>query len=441
MNDDVKKIGFFSLVSIVIGSQIGSGAFVLPSVLAPFKTAGLLGWIVSVSGAISLALIFAELAAHLPKNGGPHVYVGKAFGRTASFYTAWLYWIISWASSSILLVTTVNYLAIITGPLSSTTKIIIESAILFLITFINILGIKCASIISTILTILKILPLTVLPVIFFMFFDPSHFKAPLKEIAENSDLLTILSKTALLTFWGFIGVECATAPAESVDNPSKTIPRAIIIGTACVAAIYIFNTLSVIGVVGFEALEKTKAPYALVMGSIFPKYSDVAISIMAMIVCVGTLHAWTLTSGQIAYGAVSDGLFPKTFGKLNKAGAPVLALLITAFGMIPFFILEEMDTCRSGLEELLDMMVSIFVVIYMLCSIAYIVFIKKWYKEKSKRIKSYLLAQFAITFCIFVLYQDILSSCVVLAIFIILGIPVFWKNRHNIKLDNNNSLQ
>lgn len=434
-----KKIGFLSLVSIVIGSQIGSGAFVLPSLLAPFKTVGLLGWVISVSGAISLALIFAELAAHLPKNGGPHVYVGTAFGRTASFYTAWLYWIISWASSSILLVTTVNYLEIITGPLPSTVKIFIESTAVFIITFINILGVKFAGIISTILTSLKVLPLIILPVIFLMFFDPSHFKISLKEVANNSDLLTTLSKTALLTFWGFIGVECATAPAESVKNPSKIIPRAITIGTVCVAIIYIVNTLSVIGVVGFNALEKTNAPYALVMGNIFPKYSDIAISVMAIIVCIGTLHAWTLTSGQIAYGAVSDGLFPKMFGKLNKAGAPVLALLITAFGMIPFFIIEEMDRWRSGLEKLLDMMVSIFVFIYMLCSIAYIMLIKKWYKEKNKRIKSYILAQFAITFCIFVLYQDILSSCIVLAIFIILGVPVFWKNRHNIRLDNFNS--
>ena len=436
--NNAKKIGFLSLVSIVIGSQIGSGAFVLPSLLAPFKTVGLLGWIISVSGAISLALIFAELAAHLPKNGGPHVYVGAAFGRTASFYTAWLYWIISWASSSILLVTTVNYLEIITGHLSSITKIIIESTV-FIITFINILGVKFAGIISTILTALKVLPLIILPVIFLMFFDPSHFKISLNEVSNSSDLLTTLSKTALLTFWGFIGVECATAPAESVKNPSKNIPRAITIGTACVATIYIINTLSVIGVVGFEALEKTNAPYALVMGSIFPKYSDIAISVMAIIVCVGTLHAWTLTSGQIAYGAVSDGLFPKMFGKLNKSGAPVLALLITAFGMIPFFIIEEMDRWRSGLEKLLDIMVSIFVFIYMLCSIAYIMLIKKWYKEKNKRIKSYILAQFAITFCIFVLYQDILSSCIVLAIFIVLGIPVFWKNRHNIKLENFNS--
>ena len=84
-----KELGFIALVSIVIGSQLGSAAFVLPSQLAPFKTVGLLGWIVSVAGAISLALMFSDLSSHLPKNGGPHVYVSAAFGRIAGFFTAW----------------------------------------------------------------------------------------------------------------------------------------------------------------------------------------------------------------------------------------------------------------------------------------------------------------------------------------------------------------
>ena len=112
-----KQLGFISLVSIVIGSQLGSAAFVLPSQLAPYKTIGIFGWIVSVAGAISLALVFSDLSSHIPKSGGPHVYVTSALGRTAGFFAAWIYWIISWASNSILLVTSVGYLTNITGKL------------------------------------------------------------------------------------------------------------------------------------------------------------------------------------------------------------------------------------------------------------------------------------------------------------------------------------
>ena len=428
-----KGLGFLSLVSIVIGSQIGSGAFVLPSVLAPFKTIGLLGWGVSVSGAIVLALIFAELASHLPKNGGPHVYVGEAFGRVTSFFTAWIYWIISWSSSSVLLVTTLNYLKMITGSLTTLEGLSIELMILFAVTYVNVVGVKFSGIIETVLTFLKVIPLIVLPVIFFFFFDPSHFHFSIKTIAGDADPLSVISKTALLTFWGFIGVECATTPAESVKNPSKTIPRAIVIGTICVALIYILNTVSVIGVVGFDDLLNTCAPYAMAMSKIFSHFSDVAISVVAIIVCVGTLNAWTLTSSQIAYGAVSDGLFPKIFAKTNKADAPVFSLWISSIGMIPFLILSEINCMQHGLERLIDLLVSIFIFVYLVCCISFVKMIKKWYPNKGKRLRMMALSQFAILFCIFTLYQDLTASFIVLCIFLILGFPIFWKHRNDIR--------
>ncbi|MBQ8651595.1 MAG: amino acid permease [Alphaproteobacteria bacterium] len=427
-----KNLGFLALVSIVIGSQLGSAAFVLPSQLAPFKTVGLLGWIVSIAGAISLALVFSDLSSHLPKNGGPHVYVSEAFGRTAGFFTAWIYWIISWSSNSVLLVTTIGYLSIITGDLTLIQTLTIETIILFAITSINIIGMKFSGIIETVLTFMKILPLICLPVVFFMFFDPIHFKFSIKDvITDGADTATTIAKTALLTFWGFIGVECATTPAESVKRPEKTIPRAIIIGTSCVAFVYLMNTISITGVTGFEKLEGSTAPYAIVMGSIFSNYSDIAISIMAIIVCIGTLNAWTLTSSQIAYGAYEDGLFPKIFGKVNKAGAPKSALLIAAFGIIPFLAIEQIQ--QGGLSKLIDMLVSIFLYVYLFCSLAYIKLVNRWYKEKNKRLKAKILAQFSIIFCIFTLSQDIVSSLIVLTIFIAIGFPIFWKYKNTIK--------
>ncbi len=426
-----KELGFISLVSIVIGSQLGSAAFVLPAQLAPFKTIGILGWIVSVAGAISLALIFSDLSSHITKSGGPHVYVSAAFGRVAGFFTAWLYWIISWSSNSILLVTAVGYLTIITGKLSPTEIFAIEATLLLTISWINIVGMKFSGMVETILTAMKILPLLFLPVVFFMFFEPSFFKVSLKEVANGSDVVSTISQTALLTFWGFIGVECATTPAESVKNPKQTIPRAIITGTSTVALIYLMNTISITGVVGFEKLEATSAPYAVVMNSIFSHYSDIAISVMAVIVCIGTLNAWTLTSGQIAYGAYKDGLFPRIFGKINKSGAPKAAIMIAATGTLPFLLLEQLH--QGGLGKLIDMLVSIFLYVYLACCISYMKLIREWYKTRKERVKALILAQFAILFCIFTLSQDLISSIIVLVTFIVVGIPVFLRHRQTIR--------
>lgn len=425
-----KELGFIALVSIVIGSQLGSAAFVLPSQLAPFKTIGILGWVVSVAGAISLALIFSDLSSHITKSGGPHVYVTAAFGRVAGFFTAWLYWIISWSSNSILLVTTVGYLSIITGTLSPMEIFTVESMLLLAISWVNIVGMRFSGTIETILTAMKILPLLFLPVIFFMFFEPSFFRVSIKEVANGGDVIGTISQTALLTFWGFIGVECATTPAESVKNPRKTIPRAIIIGTSAVALIYLMNTISITGVVGFERLEATSAPYAVVMNSIFSHYSDIAISIMAMIVCVGTLNAWTLTSGQIAFGAHKDGLFPSIFGMTNKSGAPKAAIIIAAIGTVPFLLLEQLH--QGGLGKLIDMLVSVFLYVYLACCISYMKLIREWYKTKKERVRAIILSQFAIIFCIFTLSQDLISSIIVLMIFIVVGVPIFLRHKSSI---------
>ena len=425
-----KELGFISLVSIVISSQLGSGAFVLPSQLAPFKTIGLLGWVVSVAGAISLALIFSDLSSKIPKSGGPHVYVTEAFGRVAGFFTAWTYWIISWASNSILLVTAINYLSIITGRLSHIETFIIEAMILFSISLVNIAGMKFSGKIETFLTCLKVIPLLIFPVIFFMFFDPSFFKISLKEVASGGDVMSTISQTALLTFWGFIGVECATAPAGCVKNPKKTIPRSIIIGTSIVAIVYLLNTISISGVVGFDKLEVSSAPYATAMGSIFTNFSDKAIAILAIIVCVGTLNAWTLTSCQIAYGAFEEGLFPTIFGKSNQSGSPYAAILIAAVGSLPFLVLEQLHP--GGLGKLIDMLVSVFLCVYTACCLAYMKLIKFWYKDLKKRVAAHILAQFSVIFCIFTLSQDVFSSMLVLLAFILIGFPVFWRNRHSV---------
>ncbi|MDR0640577.1 MAG: amino acid permease [Holosporales bacterium] len=424
-----KKLNFIALVSIVIGSQIGSGAFVLPALLAPSKTIGLLGWVVAVIGAISLALVFADLSSHLPKNGGPHVYVSEAFGKAAGFFTAWVYWIISWSSSSVLLITAMSYLAIITGKLSTCSVLSFEIAALFLITYINMLSIKFSGIVETILTGIKIAPLLILPVIFFMYFDAVHFEENAKDIANGADISSVIAQATLLIFWGFIGVECGTTPAESVNNPKKTLPRAIIIGTSCVALVYIMNTIAVTGVVGYDALLGAKAPYALVIDRIFSHKSDIAMAIMAIIVCIGTLNAWTLTGGQIAVGACGDGLFPKMLGKTNASGAPTVALTISALGMIPFLVFEQMDCWRNGLERLIDLLVSVFIYVYLISCVAYMKLLGRWKHTRAEKIKSQILAQVAAIFCIFVLSHDTLASLIVLGIFIVIGIPVLYRQR------------
>lgn len=83
-----KKMGFWTVTSLVAGSQIGTGIFLLSASMAAFGAVGLSSWLITATGAILLALVFARLSAHIPKTGGPHAFIEHAFGKTLGFFSA-----------------------------------------------------------------------------------------------------------------------------------------------------------------------------------------------------------------------------------------------------------------------------------------------------------------------------------------------------------------
>jgi APA family basic amino acid/polyamine antiporter len=414
---------------MVISSQVGSGAFNLPAVLAPYGITGLFGWLLAVPIAICLALVFSDLSSRITKNGGPHVYVSEAFGRVAGFFTAWSYWLVSWSSNSILIVTAMNYLAFMTGPLSITQIFVIESTILLLIMVVNLFGIKCSGDVGIVLTILKVFPLIILPLLFFASFNIANF-ASSNQMVHEGGKMSAIATTALLAFWGFIGIECATTPAADIANQRKTLPRAIVTGTLCAAIIYVFNITSIVGAIGFDRLERSPAAYAAAIGIVLGHDSDILISILIIIACIGTLNTWTLSSCRMSYGACKDKLFPMIFGRTNRFGAPVIALALSASGTLPFLMYEQIS--KGGLESLTDTMCSAFLYIYLACCIAHLKLVHKWYGTVRERVRRCLLSVLAIIGCLFELSQNVASSLAVISIFIIIGIPVFLRCKKHI---------
>ena len=91
-----RPLGMWSAIALVVGNIIGSGLFLLPASLAPYGGATSIGWAWSLAGALLLSLVFARLAAHLPRAGGPYAYTRLAFGDAAGFLMAWSYWISCW---------------------------------------------------------------------------------------------------------------------------------------------------------------------------------------------------------------------------------------------------------------------------------------------------------------------------------------------------------
>ena len=74
-----------------MGNMIGSGVFLLPASLAPYGWNAVGGWIITISGALVLAFVFARLVKKLPDAGGAVGFVHSAFGHVPAFLVSWIY--------------------------------------------------------------------------------------------------------------------------------------------------------------------------------------------------------------------------------------------------------------------------------------------------------------------------------------------------------------
>jgi len=170
-----RNIGFWSVLAIVMGSQIGSGVFMLPAILAPYGYFSLAGWLISSSGAVFLAIMFALLCSRFPKTGGPHAYVQNAFGPHVAFFIGWSYWVVSWVSTVVVIVASVGYLSPFIGDRSPMIYLAVEIFLLCLISILNIRGVHTAGKVGFFLNLMRFIPLFILPLIALYYFKSSNF--------------------------------------------------------------------------------------------------------------------------------------------------------------------------------------------------------------------------------------------------------------------------
>jgi APA family basic amino acid/polyamine antiporter len=332
VSTNYRTIGLISAISLVSGNLVGSGAFMLPAALAGYGSISLLSWLFTSAGAVVLALIFAKFSMKMHNTGGPHVFAAEAFGPHVAFFVAWGYWMLTWIGNAAIVVAMYGYLSDLSDfRLTVPQLFFIGLVVLFVITLVNLRGIKEASFIQNLVTVLKLIPMVFVPIAAFFIFDPerlTHF------VPEGKTALSAFNSAALLTLWSFVGIESATVPAEEVKDPHTIIPKATVYGTLIAAVIYILGNLALLGAVDHHELASSHAPFAMAADKVFGGlFWGNVVAAAAVVCCIGTLNGWMLVVGQIPYGAAKQGLFPKFFAHQSRRRVPTYGIIISALCM------------------------------------------------------------------------------------------------------------
>ena len=324
--------------ALVIGSIVGVGIFNLPSSLAPYGPITLISLGLTTIGALALARLFASLARRMPAPGGPYAYARVAFGNKLGFANAWSYWITAWAGNAAIAVGWVLYVEVFInkGQIKIWTILLVLVG-LWVPAFINLSGLKNMGWFQLTTTITKFAALAFMSIVGLFYINTANF-SPF-NVSGHGAISAIGSGMAIALF-SYLGLEVAAVAAKNVRDPDKNIPRATMLGTAGTAVVYMLSLFAVFGIVSNSALQKSTAPFSTAVNHMFG--GTVWGNVMAVVVIIsgiGALNGWTMICAEMPRAAAEDGVFPKSFNRLNRRGAPAFGIVVsTALASIAMII-------------------------------------------------------------------------------------------------------
>jgi APA family basic amino acid/polyamine antiporter len=227
-----------------------------------------------------------------------------------------------------------GYLGVFWGRLHSTNwlQALVAVGAIWLFTLVNIAGARETGVAQVLTTVLKFVPLAVIGIAGLFYMHGGNFT----PFTVHGGFDWHVNAAATLALWAFIGLESATVPAEEVEDPKRTLPRATIIGTVAATGLYILATVAIMGIIPAHTLAGSNAPFAdaaraMWGSSVLGVSPGKLIALVAMISTFGALNGWILLQGRVPQAAAEDGLFPKPFARVSGKGqTPVFGLVVSS---------------------------------------------------------------------------------------------------------------
>jgi len=429
-----RSLSLFDLTLIAIGSSIGSGIFLTPSLIAGALDAPLwiIGvWVVGGVMAVCGALTYAELGAMMPRAGGLYAFLSEAYGGLFGYLYGWAYFlVVNTGSLGALAIGFSTYFGVFV-PLSETGTLLVGIAGIVVVTVVNILGVKAGGIFSDIFTILKLIGIAILVVAGFGWGSAAttDFLAPLSDGPQG--LSSALTLAFVSVLWSFGGWHHATFTAAEAKDPKRTLPRALILGASAVTFTYVVTNVAYLFLLTPAQIAASPRVAADALSVVMGPAGATIIALTIFISTFGTTGIYTLTAPRIYYAMATDGLFFRKVAEVHpRFRTPMFAILTQSIWAIVLLLFW------GTYERLISYVVFTDWIFFALASAAVFV-LRKRSPDAERPYKTWgypwtpaIFTALASLFVLYTLFEKPLESGVGLG-FLALGIPVFylWKRK------------
>ncbi|XP_059662013.1 probable polyamine transporter At1g31830 isoform X2 [Cornus florida] len=327
--DNVRKVSVLPLVFLIFYEVSGGPFGVEDSVNAAGPLLALLGFLVfPFIWSVPEALITAEMGTMFPENGGYVVWVSSALGPYWGFQQGWMKWLSGVIDNALYPVLFLDYLKsgipAVGGGLPRVIAVLVLTAIL---TYMNYRGLTIVGWAAVLLGVLSILPFAVMGLIAIPKLRPSRWLVvDLHSVDWNLYLNTL--------FWNLNYWDSISTLAGEVDNPKRTLPKALFYALILVILGYFFPLLTGTGAIPLNRELWTDGYFsdiAKMLGGVWLRWwvqAAAAMSNMGMFVAEMSSDSFQLL------GMAERGMLPEFFAKRSRYGTPLIGILFSASGVL-----------------------------------------------------------------------------------------------------------
>ncbi len=317
MSSELKRtLGTYDLTLLVVGSVIGSGVFIVPSVVlrqsGGHVPTALFAWL--VGGVLSLigALSYAELSSMDRSAGGLYAYIRDAFGAFPAFLYGWtLFFVIGAGTIATLAVATTDYLGQFV-TFSALGAKAVAVGLIVITAAINVIGTRESASVQNVSSLIKVGGIVLMGALLLAMGDRPVLQST-SDAAGTT--LSAIGLAMISVLWAYEGWQYVTFSDGEAIEPQRTIPRALVIGTAALTALYLFANIGYLAAMGADRVAVSERVAAEAVTMVLGATAGSLVAIMIIISMFSAAHSVVITSPRVYFAMAKDRVF---FGKLAE---------------------------------------------------------------------------------------------------------------------------
>lgn len=372
----VRAIGVFEATTINMSQMVGIGPFItVPLMLAAMGgPQAIFGWIAGAVLAMADGLVWSELGAAMPGEGGTYVYLREAFqyrtGRLMAFMFVWSTLIATPLIMSTGMIGMAHYLSYFWPGMTSWEMKLAAVAITVITVALLYRHVESVARVTKVLWAGMILTVLLVIVAAFTHFHPSlAFSFPPGAFAPSHFLLG-LGAGMLISIYDYLGYFTVCYLGDETNRPGRTIPRAVILSILLVAAIDLSMNFGIIGVVPWQTAVHSQDIGTLFMQYVWGRPGAIIITLLILWTAFASVYTGLLSASRLPYHASLDGVFFRMFSKLHKRYQfPHISLLV--MGLVTAIC------CFFNLTQIINVLMAVSIIVQFIGQIIALTVLRK----------------------------------------------------------------